>query len=124
MQNFRIGTGYDIHRLVESRSLILGGINIPHTHGLLGHSDADCLTHAVCDALLGAAGLRDIGHYFPDTDPRWKGADSQILLQTVIAELGGRGYTPVNIDITVIAEKPRIKARIDEMKAALSKSTG
>ena len=120
----RVGHGYDIHRIVGGRPLILGGVRFEADFGLLGHSDADCLTHAVCDALLGAAGLRDIGHYFPDTDPRWKGADSQVLLQQVVAELRAKGYSPVNIDVTVIAEKPRIKSRIDEMKAVLSRSTG
>ena len=120
----RVGHGYDIHRIVGGRPLILGGVRFEADFGLLGHSDADCLTHAVCDALLGAAGLRDIGHYFPDTDPRWKGADSQVLLQQVVAELRAKGYSPVNIDVTVIAEKPRIKSRIDELKAVLSRSTG
>jgi 2-C-methyl-D-erythritol 2,4-cyclodiphosphate synthase len=120
----RIGHGYDIHRIAPGRPLVLGAVRFETDYGLLGHSDADCLTHAVCDALLGAAGLPDIGHYFPNTDPAWKGADSQILLRRVVGELRSHRYAPVNIDVTVIAEKPRIQSRIAEMKAALARSTG
>jgi 2-C-methyl-D-erythritol 2,4-cyclodiphosphate synthase len=120
----RIGYGYDIHRVVEARPLVLGGVRFETDYGLLGHSDADCLTHAICDALLGAAGLPDIGHHFPDTDPAWKGADSQQLLRQVIAELRSLRYAPVNIDSTVIAERPKIQDRIAEIKAALARSTG
>jgi 2-C-methyl-D-erythritol 2,4-cyclodiphosphate synthase len=120
----RIGHGYDIHRIVEARPLVLGGVRFDTEYGLLGHSDADCLTHAVCDALLGAAGLPDIGHYFPNTDPAWKDADSQVLLRQVVAELRSRQFAPVNIDITVIAEKPKLQPRIAEIKAALARSTG
>ena len=122
--NFRIGHGYDIHRLVPNRPLVLGGVQFDTDYGLDGHSDADCLTHAICDALLGAAGLPDIGIFFPNTDPAFKNIDSQILLARVVAELGTRGFTPVNIDATVIAEKPKIYPRLGEIKAALAKSTG
>ena len=120
----RIGYGYDIHRVVEDRPLVLGGVRFETDYGLLGHSNADCLTHAICDALLGAAGLPDIGHHFPDTDPAWKGADSQQLLRHVIAELRSLRFAPVNIDSTVIAERPKIQDRIAEIKAALARSTG
>ena len=122
--NFRIGHGYDIHRTVAGRPLVLGGVKFDAPFGLDGHSDADALTHAVCDALLGAAGLPDIGHFFPNTDPQWKGADSQVLLQHVIAALRERGWVPVNVDATLIAEKPKIAPRLADMKAALAASTG
>lgn len=121
---FRIGHGYDIHRLVAGRPLVLGGVRFSTLYGLEGHSDADCLTHAVCDALLGAAGLPDIGHLFPNTDPAWKNADSQVLLQKVVAELRSRHFRPVNIDVTVLAEKPKISPQLAAIKAALSRSTG
>ena len=121
---YRIGHGYDIHRLVEGRPLVLGGVRFATEFGLAGHSDADCVTHAVCDALLGAAGLPDIGHFFPDTDPVYKDADSQLLLKRVVAELQQRGWAPLNIDATVIAEKPRISPRLGEMKLALANSAG
>ena len=121
---YRIGHGYDIHRLVEGRPLVLGGVRFDTEFGLAGHSDADCVTHAVCDALLGAAGLPDIGHFFPDTDPAYKDADSQLLLKRVVAELQQRGWAPLNIDVTVIAEKPRISPRLGEMKLALANSAG
>jgi 2-C-methyl-D-erythritol 2,4-cyclodiphosphate synthase len=120
----RIGHGYDIHRLVPGRPLVLGGVRFATDYGLEGHSDADVLTHAICDALLGAAGLPDIGHYFPNTDPAWKDADSQALLRRVIAELAALGFTPGNIDATVIAEKPKLQPQLAAMKAALAKSTG
>lgn len=122
MQNFRIGTGYDIHRLVEGRSLILGGINIPHTHGLFGHSDADCLTHAIIDALLGAAGLRDIGHYFPDTDQSFKNIDSQILLKKVCEKITSLGFTISNIDTTIHAEAPKLNPHIEAMKVVIGRT--
>ena len=121
--NFRIGHGYDIHRIVAGRPLVLGGVKFDTDFGLDGHSDADCLTHAICDALLGAAGLPDIGHFFPNADPAYKNIDSQILLARVCAELGKRGFAIGNIDATVIAEKPKIFPRLAEMKAALAKST-
>ena len=120
----RIGHGYDIHRTVPGRPLVLGGVRFDCDFGLDGHSDADCLTHAICDALLGAAGLPDIGHFFPNTDPAWKNADSQILLQHVVAWLKKQGFTPVNIDATLVAERPKIAPRLAEMKAALAASTG
>jgi len=120
----RIGHGYDIHRLGPGLPLVLGGVRFATDYGLEGHSDADCLTHAICDALLGAAGLPDIGHYFPNTDPAWKGADSQILLRQVIAELKRREWKPVNIDTTLIAEKPKIQPHLAAMKSALAQSTG
>ena len=120
----RIGHGYDIHRTVQGRPLILCGVKFKSDFGLDGHSDADCVTHAICDAFLGAAGLPDIGNFFPDTDPTWRGVDSQILLRRVIQVLRENGWQPVNLDATLIAEKPRISGRIDEMKAALAFSTG
>ena len=122
--NLRIGHGYDIHRLVAGRPLVLGGVTFATDYGLEGHSDADCVTHAICDALLGAAGLPDIGHFFPNTDPAYRNIDSQALLQRVCAEIAKLGYDIVNIDATVIAEKPKIAPQIPAMKAALAKSTG
>ncbi len=120
----RIGHGYDIHRLVPGRPLVLGGVRFATDYGLEGHSDADCLTHAICDALLGAAGLADIGHFFPNTEPKWKNVDSQVLLRQVIAELRTRRFVPVNIDASLIAERPKIAPHIAAMKAALAASTG
>ncbi len=111
----RIGHGYDVHRLVEGRALILGGVNIPHHLGLDGHSDADVLLHAVMDALLGAAALRDIGFHFPDTDMRYKGADSRELLRTVARKIHDAGYRVGNIDVTVLAQKPKLKPHIPQM---------
>ena len=122
--NFRIGHGYDIHRIVAGRPLVLGGVKFDSDFGLEGHSDADCITHAICDALLGAAGLLDIGHQFPNTDPAYKNADSQMLLQRVVAALRARGWSPVNIDATLIAEKPKIAPYLAEMKDVLARSTG
>jgi len=121
--NFRSGHGYDIHRIVAGRPLVLGGVKFDTDFGLDGHSDADCVTHAVCDALLGAAGLPDIGHFFPNTDPVYQNIDSQILLARVCGELSKRGFAIGNIDVSVIAEKPKIHPRLAEMKAALAKST-
>ncbi len=121
--NFRIGHGYDIHRIVAGRPLILGGVKFATDYGLDGHSDADCVTHAICDALLGAASLPDIGHFFPNTDPAYKNIDSQVLLSRVCSELSKRSFAISNIDVSVIAEKPKIHPRLAEMKAALSKST-
>lgn len=111
----RIGHGYDVHRLVEGRDLILGGVKIAHELGLLGHSDADVLLHAVSDALLGAAGLRDIGYHFPDTDPKYKGADSLILLREVGQKVRAAGYRVSNIDVTMIAQRPKLKPFIPQM---------
>ena len=111
----RIGHGYDVHRLVECRDLILGGVAIPYEKGLLGHSDADVLTHAVMDALLGAAGLGDIGKLFPDTDMAYKGISSMVLLKTVGERIGEKGYRVGNLDVTMIAQKPKLKDYIPQM---------
>ena len=124
MATLRIGHGYDIHRTAAGRPLVLGGVKFDSPFGLDGHSDADALTHAICDALLGAAGLPDIGHFFPNTDAAYKDIDSQLLLQRVIAALRERGWSPVNLDATLIAEKPKIAPRLAEMKAVLAQSTG
>lgn len=121
--NFRIGHGYDIHRIVADRPLVLAGVKFDADFGLEGHSDADCVTHAICDALLGAAGLPDIGHFFPNTDPAYKNIDSQVLLARVCSELSKRSFAISNFDATVVAEKPKIYPRLAEMKATLSKST-
>ena len=112
----RIGHGYDVHKLVPGRDLILGGVKIPHTLGLLGHSDADVLLHAVSDALLGAAGLGDIGKHFPDTDPQYKGADSLELLRIVGEKVAAAGYRVSNIDVTMIAQRPKLRPHIDTME--------
>ena len=111
----RIGHGYDVHRLVPGRDLILGGVKIPYIYGLDGHSDADVLLHAVMDALLGAAALRDIGYHFPDTDMRYKGADSRMLLRCVKEKLDAAGYRVGNVDVTMIAQKPKLKDFIPQM---------
>lgn len=111
----RIGHGYDVHRLVEGRELILGGVKIDHPVGLLGHSDADVLLHAVMDALLGAAALRDIGYHFPDTDPTYKGADSRALLRAVRDKITDAGYRVGNLDVTIIAQRPKLKDYIPTM---------
>lgn len=118
--NIRIGNGYDIHRLAAGRKLILGGVEISHTQGLLGHSDADALTHAIMDALLGALSLGDIGLYFPPSDPQWAGADSQKLLAQVHQLVVGRGWHISNIDSVVIAEQPKLRPHIDRMRDRLA----
>ena len=120
----RIGHGYDVHRLVEGRDLILGGVKIPYEKGLLGHSDADVLLHAVSDALLGAAGLGDIGRHFPDTDPQYKGADSLELLRQVYRKISEKGYRVGNIDVTMIAQKPKLKDYIPQMQANIAAAVG
>ncbi|MBL8205303.1 MAG: 2-C-methyl-D-erythritol 2,4-cyclodiphosphate synthase [Blastocatellia bacterium] len=120
----RVGLGNDIHRLVEGRKLILGGVEIPFEKGLLGHSDADSLTHAICDALLGAASLGDIGTHFSDRDPRWKGADSLILLRHVCELLHDQGWSVVNIDATIMAERPKMMPHLPAMKLKLSATIG
>ena len=120
----RIGHGYDVHRLVECRDLILGGVLIPHRMGLLGHSDADVLLHAVSDALLGAAGLGDIGKHFPDTDPRYKGADSLKLLETVGEKVKNAGYRISNIDVTMIAQKPKLRPFVPQMEENIARALG
>lgn len=117
---FRIGQGYDVHRLVENRDLWLCGINVPHTHGLDGHSDADVAIHALCDALLGAAALRDIGYHFPDTDQKYKGADSKLLLKEVVKLITIKGWKIGNVDITIIAQSPKIKPYIEAMREKLA----
>ncbi len=116
----RIGFGYDVHRLQEGEDMYLGGAPIPCDKGTVGHSDADALIHAICDALLGAAGLRDIGHHFPDTDPKYKGIDSKILLKEVVSLLGQHNYEIGNIDSTLVIERPKINPHIDEMKEILA----
>jgi len=118
----RIGQGYDVHRLVPNRKLILGGIEIPYERGLLGHSDADVLLHAVCDALLGAAGLGDIGKHFPDTDPAYEGISSVVLLRHCVSLLADQGYGVVNLDATVIAQKPKLMDYIPEMRTRIAET--
>src|SRR5690606_7735905 len=108
VMNLRVGQGFDIHALVENRPLIIGGVTIPHTHGLLGHSDADVLMHAVTDAILGAAGLGDIGRHFPDTDEQYKGADSRVLLRTALDMVKRQGWEIINLDATIHAQAPKI----------------
>lgn len=120
----RVGMGYDVHRLVEERDLIIGGVKIPHTMGLLGHSDADVLLHAVMDALLGAAGLGDIGKHFPDTDPQYKGISSIRLLESVAEKIQEKGYVVENIDATVIAQKPKMRPYIEQMEQNIAKALG
>jgi len=120
----RIGHGYDVHKLVEGRRLILGGVEIPYERGLLGHSDADVLTHTVMDALLGAAGLWDIGHAFPDNDPAYEGADSLVLLDRVMEMLRGKGYRVGNVDATILAQRPKLAPYIPQMRANLAKRMG
>lgn len=118
--NIRIGNGYDIHQLVPNRPLILGGVNIPHTLGLLGHSDADVLTHAIMDGMLGALSLGDIGHYFPPSDPQWKGADSLVLLAQVYQLIQQKGWSIGNIDSVIIAERPKLKPYLPQMRERLA----
>ena len=120
----RIGHGYDVHKLVEGRDLILGGVKIDYEKGLLGHSDADVLLHAVSDALLGAAGLGDIGKHFPDTDPQYKGADSLVLLQVVAQRVKEAGYRVSNIDVTMIAQRPKLKDHIPQMVLNIASAVG
>ena len=120
----RIGHGYDVHRLTEGRALILGGVRIGYEKGLLGHSDADVLLHAVCDALLGAAGLGDIGRHFPDTDPKYKEADSLELLRQVAGKVAAAGCRVGNVDVTMIAQRPRLKDYIPQMEANIAAALG
>ncbi len=122
--NFRIGEGWDVHALVPGRKLILGGVEIPHTTGLLGHSDADVLLHAITDAVLGAAGLGDIGRHFPDTDAQFKGADSSVLLQEAMRRVRGAGYELVNIDSTVIAQAPKLAPHMAAINASVAQALG
>ncbi len=124
MTSLRIGHGYDVHRLTENRPLILGGVTVPFERGLLGHSDADVLTHALMDALLGAAALGDIGKHFPDTDPAYAGADSLVLLRRVTELLAAEGFTVVNADATVLAQRPKLAAYIPQMREHLAAAMG
>lgn len=122
--NIRVGIGFDVHQLVEGRRLVVGGVEIPHNKGALGHSDADALIHAICDALLGAAGLKDIGTYFPDTSAEFKDIDSTVLLRRVVSLLSERGYKIGNVDVALMLEKPKIKPHIDRMREILAPLMG
>ncbi len=122
--NIRIGEGWDVHALVPGRQLILGGIKIPHTTGLLGHSDADVLLHAITDAVLGAAGLDDIGRHFPDTDAQFKGADSSVLLQEAMRRVRAQGWELVNVDSTIVAQSPKLAPHIAAINAGVAKALG
>ena len=119
-----VGIGYDVHQLVEGRKLVLGGVEIPHEKGLDGHSDADVLMHAICDAVLGALGEGDIGHFFPNTDPRWKGAPSKVFLEEAARQVAFREGKIVNIDATLIAQRPKIAPHIHEMKIKVAEALG
>lgn len=120
----RIGHGYDVHQLVAGRNLVLGGVKIPHDKGLLGHSDADALIHAICDACLGAAGLGDIGRHFPDTDVQYKNIDSRVLLRKVREQLHARGFRVANVDSTVIAQAPKLAPYVEQMTANIAADLG
>ena len=122
--SFRVGQGYDLHRLVEGRPLILGGVKIDYEKGLLGHSDADALLHAITDALLGAAGLGDIGRHFPDTDPAYKGIDSKILLSEAVALVVKAGWVIANVDATVIAQVPKLAPHMDKIRQSVAQAIG
>lgn len=122
--NVRIGEGWDVHALVPGRPLILGGVNIPHTAGLLGHSDADVLLHAITDAVLGAAGLGDIGRHFPDTDPQFKGADSSVLLAEAMRRVRAQGWELVNVDSTLVAQAPKLAPHMPAIAAGVSRALG
>jgi len=120
----RVGEGWDVHALVPGRALVIGGVQIPYARGLLGHSDADVLLHAITDALLGAAGLGDIGRHFPDTDPSFGGADSAVLLQEAMRRVAAAGWTLVNVDSTVVAQAPRLAPHIDAMRVRIAQALG
>ena len=120
--DFRVGTGYDAHPFVEGRSLILGGVTVPHQKGLMGHSDADALCHAVSDAILGAAALGDMGRYFPDTDPKWKGADSLVMLKECARMAKAKGWAVGNVDITIICQKPKLAPYLVSMSQMIEQS--
>lgn len=122
--DIRTGNGFDVHRLVEGRRCIVCGVEIPHTTGLLGHSDADVALHALADALLGAAAMRDIGYHFPDTDERWRGADSRMLLREVVKIIARKGYRPASVDITIIAQAPKMLPYIGQMQANVASDLG
>lgn len=120
----RIGNGFDVHRLTEGRRLVICGVEIPYSLGLLGHSDADVALHALCDALLGAAALRDIGYHFPDSDERYRGADSRVLLRETVRLIGERGFRPGNVDVTIIAQAPKMLPYIEQMRANVAADLG
>ncbi len=122
--NFRIGEGWDVHALVPGRKLVLGGVNVPHTAGLMGHSDADVLLHAITDAVLGAAGLGDIGRHFPDTDPHFKGADSSVLLAEAMRRVRQQGWELVNVDSTIVAQAPKLAPHMPDIQAGVAKALG
>jgi 2-C-methyl-D-erythritol 2,4-cyclodiphosphate synthase len=122
--SYRCGIGYDTHRLVEGRKLILGGVDVPSPRGLLGHSDADVLSHAVVDALLGAAGLGDIGRFFPDTDPQWKGAPSRIFLEAIRDLLAERNFAIANLDTVIVLDSPKLAPHLDQIKSSLAAMLG
>lgn len=122
--NFRIGEGWDVHALVPGRKLMLGGVNVPHTAGLMGHSDADVLLHAITDAVLGAAGLGDIGRHFPDTDPQFKGADSSVLLAEAMRRVRQQGWELVNVDSTIVAQAPKLAPHMPDIQAGVAKALG
>jgi 2-C-methyl-D-erythritol 2,4-cyclodiphosphate synthase len=124
MTPFRIGQGFDVHALVAGRPLIIGGVTIPYERGLLGHSDADVLLHAITDALLGAAGLGDIGRHFPDTDTRFAGADSRVLLREAVRRVREAGFAPVNIDCTIVAQAPKMAPHVEAMRANIAADCG
>ena len=124
MPDFRVGQGFDVHALVAGRKLIIGGVDIPFEKGLDGHSDADVLLHAIADALLGAAGLGDIGRHFPDTDPRYKGADSRVLLRAVADKIAAAHFTVVNLDATIIAQAPKMSPHVEQMAANIAADLG
>jgi 2-C-methyl-D-erythritol 2,4-cyclodiphosphate synthase len=124
MTDFRVGQGYDVHALVPGRDLVVGGVRIPHPAGLLGHSDADVLLHAITDALLGAAGLGDIGRHFPDTDPRWRGADSRTLLAGAMRRVREAGWEVGNVDATIVAQAPKMAPHVPAMVAAIAAAIG
>ncbi|MDH5752948.1 MAG: 2-C-methyl-D-erythritol 2,4-cyclodiphosphate synthase [Deltaproteobacteria bacterium] len=124
MSDFRIGTGFDVHALVQGRRLIIGGVDIEYPLGLMGHSDADVLLHAICDALLGALCLGDLGKHFPPDDPRWSGADSSILLSQTMEMVRARGWHLANLDSTIIAQRPKLSPHIPDMRANLARLTG
>ncbi len=122
--NFRIGEGWDVHAWVPGRKLVLGGVNVPHTAGLMGHSDADVLLHAITDAVLGAAGLGDIGRHFPDTDPQFKGVDSSVLLAEAMRRVRQQGWELVNVDSTIVAQAPKLAPHMSDIQAGVAKALG
>ena len=124
MKDIRTGNGFDVHRLTEGRRCIICGVDIPHRTGLLGHSDADVALHALCDAILGALALGDIGKHFPDNDERWRGADSRALLRRVVEIIGEAGYRPSNVDVTIIAQQPKMLPYIEQMRANIASDLG